>query len=356
MRVHPALVVTFDRFPASILGCYGNEWIETPHVDRLAANGVVADQCWASRVGSAGAEDAFAAKSCLESLTPQPVRPRLFLEQGAQVDFSHAGFDTIQVVAGERGPDAKPDQIPFAAMVRAAQAAWNENESDLLWLHARGLQIPAEPPQGFAEIYQDEFEDRGVKWDSLSDEERPRHPSVSAGMVSLFDHWIGQLLSATGGERQPLLTILSAAQGTTWQSWPNSFGELDELRSQAVHVPLIIHITGDEQSAFPAGLRSSQLFSTSDLGPLVSRWFHGEPSMFDGMTQQSARHSGRIVTANSTGVRRISTAEWGAIFPAEQKPLLFHKPEDYWEVNDVANVMSIVVEDLLSENAPSGGA
>ena len=43
-----ALVVTFDQLPASILGCYGNEWIETPHCDRLAASGLVSDHCWAS--------------------------------------------------------------------------------------------------------------------------------------------------------------------------------------------------------------------------------------------------------------------------------------------------------------------
>jgi hypothetical protein len=343
-----ALVVTFDQFPASILGCYGNEWIETPHLDRLAAGGLVADQCWAARIGPANADDAFSVKSCLENLKADRIRTRLFLEQGAQVDFSDAGFDALQVIAGERGPDAKPDRIPFAELVRAAQAAWHEEESGLFWLHGRGLEIPAEPPQGFAEIYQDEFEDRGVKWDSLSDDERRRHPSVSAGMVSLFDHWVGQLVAVIGGDRRPLLTIFCAAQGTPWQPLPHSFGVWDELRSPSVHVPLIVHVGGDDMPAFPAGLRNSQFLSTADLGPLVSQWFRGETPWFDVFAQQSARHSGRIVTTTSTGARRISTADWGAIFPAEQKPLLFRKPEDYWEVNDVADSLPGVIEEFLS--------
>src|SRR5262249_15606454 len=157
-------------------------------------------------------------KACLTPLRARQVRARLFLEEGTQVDFSDAGFETIQIIAGECGPDVKPDRIPFAEIVRAV--TWAESPC-LLWLHARGLEIPAEPPQGFAEIYQDEFEDHGVKWDSLSDAERQRHPSVSAGMVSLLDHWLGQLISAIGDEQQPLLTIISAAQGTPWQPLPN---------------------------------------------------------------------------------------------------------------------------------------
>src|SRR2546421_3933934 len=34
------------------LGCYGNEWVETPHLDRLAAEGVVFDQHLADTPGN----------------------------------------------------------------------------------------------------------------------------------------------------------------------------------------------------------------------------------------------------------------------------------------------------------------
>ena len=39
-----ALVISVRGFHASYLGCYGNEWITTPALDRLAAGGVVLDQ------------------------------------------------------------------------------------------------------------------------------------------------------------------------------------------------------------------------------------------------------------------------------------------------------------------------
>ena len=39
-----AINLTVDRLHAGYLGCYGNSWIETPHFDRLAADGFVFDQ------------------------------------------------------------------------------------------------------------------------------------------------------------------------------------------------------------------------------------------------------------------------------------------------------------------------
>ena len=46
-----AIVLKFDHWPLSYLGCYGNTWIETPNLDRLAAQLLAA--CDAAATGSA---------------------------------------------------------------------------------------------------------------------------------------------------------------------------------------------------------------------------------------------------------------------------------------------------------------
>src|SRR5215471_6903312 len=38
------IVVMLRGLHLGYLGCYGNEWIDTPHLDRLAAEGVIFDQ------------------------------------------------------------------------------------------------------------------------------------------------------------------------------------------------------------------------------------------------------------------------------------------------------------------------
>ncbi len=338
------LVVTFDQLPASTLGCYGNEWIETPHLDRLAAHGVVADQCWAARLESAHPEDTFHAAACLRGLAERGVPTHLIRQDGSRLAFSERDFSSIQTVNGELGPEAKPDRIPFAEIVRAAQKIAPSLREGLLWLHARGLEIPAEPPAGFADLYGDEFEDRGVTFDKLSEDEQRTHPATSAGMVSLLDHWLGQLVAAFADEQGPLLTLVTAAEGVVWQPLPNSFGPLDALRSQFAHVPLVAHVRGGVLAA--AGQRDGQLRSTSQFGELIAAWFRAPSSW-----SLSRAAADRIATKGASG-ERITTLDWTAIIPAQSdaKPLLFRKPEDYWEVNNVADVLPGVVEQLMNSS------
>ena len=361
-----ALVVTFDRLPATILGCYGNEWIETPQLDRLASAGLVADQCFAARVGPQSSEEAFAAGAATSRCRQQALQSVLFQESGAQVDFSTAGFDHVETLTGDGTAASKPDTIPLAVLVRAALVATQSTEppSDrpleqrltggLSWVHARGLELPATPPAGFAELYHDEFEDRGVQFDQLSESEQQHHPLVAAGMMSLFDHWLGELIRPYAGSSDlPTLIVVAAAQGNGWQPLPNSLGALDDLRGQAVQTPLIVRAMHDERFAGMSGLRTSALLSTADLGLLLDWWFQGDVVSTGDFPAWIARHQrGRLLTHGAQGACRVSTVDWGAIFPpsAEEsvRPALFHKPEDAWEVNNVAETAREVVETLRS--------
>ena len=38
------LVICADTFRADYLGCYGNSWIKTPHIDKLAGEGIRFDE------------------------------------------------------------------------------------------------------------------------------------------------------------------------------------------------------------------------------------------------------------------------------------------------------------------------
>lgn len=333
MTSRRALVITFDRYPASILGCYGNEWIETPHLDHLAANGVVADACFAAEVGNqptrSVSEGAVTKSPCLRSgLVKQSIA---IVENGAT--FDTADLDQRFEIDGERGPDAKPDRIPLAEMVRRAKLVWTENRPQVLWLHVRGLSIPAEPPSGFAELYADEFEDRTVDFTALSDAEKAVHPLVTAGMASLLDHWLGELFALVAAEPDTLIAV-TAAQGSNWQPLPNSFGELDSLRSQAVHVPWIV---------FHAGIAARRIaapMSTRQFVPLLTAWFENSPELLGSNTEP--------VITRGPQATRITTRDWAAIFPDDPHapPVLFAKPEDAWEVNNLAGVSPGVVDEL----------
>ena len=39
------IVISFDTTRADSLGCYGNTWIETPHIDAFAEESILFDAC-----------------------------------------------------------------------------------------------------------------------------------------------------------------------------------------------------------------------------------------------------------------------------------------------------------------------
>src|SRR5262245_24036799 len=49
------LVLVAHGFHLGYLGCYGNPWLATPHLDRLAAEGILFDQHYADDPSPAGA-------------------------------------------------------------------------------------------------------------------------------------------------------------------------------------------------------------------------------------------------------------------------------------------------------------
>src|SRR5437667_12652199 len=54
-----ALVLVARGLHLGTIGCYGNEWIQTPHLDQLAAEGIVFDQHYADQPDTAGAQRAW---------------------------------------------------------------------------------------------------------------------------------------------------------------------------------------------------------------------------------------------------------------------------------------------------------
>ncbi len=183
-----AVVLTFDRLPTHLLGCYGNEWIETPGFDRLASLGSVFDQHFAEVPGPVSSShpwwtgrfeffrdsvadeqgDGCSVQSWLQRLNDQGVKCRLLAEntEGLPTEL----FCSIEAVGGVTGLNAAHDDVPIARLVQrgieilegdgSAAAGTSENSpAELLWLHSQGVPSPWLPPRLFAELYLDELEE-----------------------------------------------------------------------------------------------------------------------------------------------------------------------------------------------------
>ena len=182
------VVLTFDRLPASLLGCYGNEWVETPHFDRLAAESTVFPSAFAEIPGSASAEHPWwtgrfelfgktegqaasdGAPTLFEILSESGVSFRFLSERadglpprGVTVEGESTSGPRFEIVTGEEGLDAEHSEVPFAKLIQQAAEILDgpsDEVPDLLWLHSRGVPSPWLPPEFFAGLYLDELEDQ----------------------------------------------------------------------------------------------------------------------------------------------------------------------------------------------------
>ncbi len=412
-----AVVVTFDRLATTALGCYGNEWIETPHFDRLASQAVVFDRHFVEHVG----DSAGLGWSTGRLPTEGSARPFEFASAWSALLASHgvelhlvSEFDILpwsmalqktsrMLVAARHEPDPQPDEIPFACLVKAARerlSAPRGAASRLVWLHSAGVPEPWLPPEGFATLYFDEYEERGCDVASLTRENWGTHPAAYAGYVSLLDHWLGELVSAVEAfaKAEPTLLIVSAARGGDWmtlpaeqanppvsenksseETSPSSAEEVVEERTRIsgpmppreavaladsiTRTPLLLRLFGEGTfDAEFAGTRCHRLVQTADLSATLLDYFQlpVTPALSDGrswLRELAETHTSRemICFTDGAGSRGIRTAEWSclvddAVSAGEVEPAakLFAKPEDIWEVNDVSGQQRDVTASLVA--------
>ena len=380
-----AVVLTFESLAARSIGCYGNEWIETPGLDRLAATGVVFDLHFADAIdhraglawvtGRAASEQSSTndAQSLGENLRRAGIKTRLISATEFPAWQEQARFDQCQIVNGQTGPDAEPSSVPIAELVKAGLAAWNDptvqGENRLLWLHARA---PGDPPKGFDSLYFEDFEERGQAIDQLSDEERQQHPAMYGGSVSLIDHWLGELIAGLdrGSESGPTLFVVTAARGHIWQHvrTPVDHAPLKNrpsLTDQSIQTPLILKWMNDDRLASYQSQRSDRLTQSQDLMTTLLEWFGcpacstatgrsylqeliGEAAGRSELRVINGEHALAVRTPHWLAIRETNHQEKSNIPDTQASPLLYRKPEDVWDINDVAAQNPEIVSKLIA--------
>src|SRR5436190_14689039 len=191
-----AVVVTFDRLHLGYVGCYGNDWIETPHLDRLATSAVIFDRHCCENLDPTAANhawwngiyqfplDADRQRQCpsfLDELQAANVSTHLVIESDGRDDSAVAPpFGRVTTVRGADGFDLSEGDTPFSRTVKRC-VAWlaestGESGPELLWIKSRGVPVPWVPPQQFADLYLDEFglaarvDEDGVDEDSVDED------------------------------------------------------------------------------------------------------------------------------------------------------------------------------------------
>jgi arylsulfatase A-like enzyme len=182
------LVISVRGFHLGYLGCYANEWISTPALDRLAADGIVFDQHFADVPETAATRRAWRSgryqlsaldreeappsgtPNLIEALRHHGVRTVLVADGSRPLpeDFV-AGWDHADVVRALSEEATFLEQTLESARTALGQLA--ELDCWLLWVDLAALLPPWEVPAEFSDPYFQEQEEN-------EDEEEPEEESV----------------------------------------------------------------------------------------------------------------------------------------------------------------------------------
>jgi hypothetical protein len=390
-----AIVVTVDGWGAGFLGPYGNTWLETPVCNHLASAAMLLEHALVDsptvnaffRGVWAGEHAALPARSRLPSLAEAlgtlPASSCLITDAAELAEHPDGkGFDRAELITGPRPETAAAtaEQTQLARLTAAALAALEHDPADLVWIHSQGMSGPWDAPSEFRQLFPDEDDPPPPSAVEPPDGPVPVDcdPDLIqgwiwayAGQVALLDLVLGAVWESWQQLREPALLVVMGTRGYALAEhghWGHSGAT---LHSERLQVPLLVAANTLDL----ANIRSQQLVQPQHVFQTLLDWFGVDHPRRDparsllALPDRDVRIEGSLwpplAVARCGEAWALRTPVWHACTQAPVPPAqqavsqhgvgaatesaawrLYLKPDDRWEVNDVADRCPEVVAEL----------
>lgn len=317
------LFLVLDTVRADYLGCYGNKWVQTPNLDRLAGAGFVFDNHWVGSLPCMPARREFMTGrhnfldrgwgpiEPFDDILPVELRKRgvfshiatdhqHYFELGGE--NYHTGFDTWDFHRGQehdawvslvdapalpehlgqagvqnlknRSRQVKEEDFSGPQTVQAAMRWLDDNQKSNDWFLQVELFDPHEPfhcPQKYRDLYHDTWDGPLFDWPDYnvvkeSPEAVEHIRKCYAALLTMTDHWCGRLFQKLEELRlwDDTLIVFTTDHGTMLgerQYWMKLFMP---VYPEIGHIPLVIKPPHAQKST-----RINALTQTTDLMPTL---------------------------------------------------------------------------------------
>jgi arylsulfatase A-like enzyme len=361
------LVLSIPGLRPHYLGCYGNEWVATPALDRLATQGVVFDRHYADCPGTvAEMRPEWTGRAQHQVLRPRTAVPSANLPPVREVlaahGVAHAFPEEFRRHGGEKDPLGEEllGQLLTWLKNRARDDRW------CAWAELTALNPPWQLPAEQLTAYFDEDEE-AVPWAGsldgprvLDDEQYVCLQQTYAAVVTHLDGILESFLDALQQlpSIEETLLLLTADQGLALGEHGVVGPSRPWLHDELVHLPLIVRLPRVAQ----AGRRVAALTQSVDLYATVLHALgltvpDGESSSLLALAL-GQKHTGRELVVTSACVGEavewaLRTRDWAYLLPVHlaaedppRTPQLYAKPEDAWEANNVRERHQELAEQL----------
>lgn len=327
------LCISIDGLHNGMIGAYGNTWIQTPTFDSLAYQSALFDRFYAS---SMDLRHTFAD---LWQFPPDYYTTLLTDDVDVfSLDVADR-FEEKHPLKTQRHP-RPADRIEKTHFFRNMAAAADvlkqpTHQPFLLWAHFHGFRGLWDFPIAYRKRYQvDEDPDPYSGVDVPEKAGREIDPDVRqsiseaySGGVAVLDDALAGLLTFINEKKldQNLIVIVMSVRGFSLGEH-NFIGSNNELYGENVQLPLLISFP---DGAF-SGFRSQTLLQPADLlGLLQKKELPEEPNEIHSLL----RIENQVLV----------TPDW-FIYRKDTGDELYVKPDDRWEVNDVADRCPHILE------------
>ena len=367
------LCFAVDRLHRNFIGAYGNTWIRTPGLDRLAYQATVFDQhvlesphphkvlatIW---TGRHPLEECPGSPCLPEILGGREIHTVLITDEPSILDPEFSNRFERYILLTHPEPTQPVEEISqtYLANIFAQCTAVLEELSQpfCAWMVLRGLGGPWDAPLELREQYADEGDPppySAVEPPNLrfSKEDDPdillAILQAYAAQVTVLDScfeafW--EWLSGVGWAPETGLLFLSLRGFPLGEhGWIGKEGP--QLYSEVLHTPLMLYLP----ERAPAAQRVLSLVEPADLFPTILQLFdlgsdiprlQVAANLFPLLTEEGESVRNRVFVLDEDGSQAMRTVYW--YFRNTEPPELYIKPEDFWDFNNVANRCSDVVE------------
>ena len=375
------IVLVIDRLGAGWLGPYGTTWIDTPQLNQLAAESLLCEFMLSDSFQLATIYRSYwqgLAAHCTLPTAPWPSLPELAKQAGLQpwlvtddpslLELPGAGDFQEQVLLRATPPKKAVRDIAhmqIADLFRtAAEQLQHATQPTLLWLHASAMQSAWDAPYEFCEQFAGEEDPRPPKLCLPPEHVFTTKPDPDellgyvhsyAGQVVAVDACIGAFREEIANYSPPENTwlIVTSPRGYPLGEHRRVGAIGDALRGELLQVPLIIRMPQQEQQL----TRLNSVQQPVDLFATLAGICGTNLPCGLNLRQVAADEipPSPLAIAWSEHERALRTPAWfyrEAGTGDDKQRELYGKPDDRWEVNEIAGRVSEVVaacETVLAE-------
>ena len=378
-----AIVLVVDRFGAGYLGPYGNTWLDTPGLNRLASQSYVCEfaivdtprldrvyRSYWQGVHAMTPGELVTATSLPARLASQQIDTSLLTDEPTVAELAGAADFARHNLLGGATADQAAEEVGQTSLARifttAAEVVGQMEAPYLLWIHARGMQAPWDAPLEMRRALAEEDDPvppdfvRVPCW-TLEEDYDPDDllgiVHAYAGQVVLLDMLLDGLLRVVAESplAEDTLLAFTSSRGFPLGEHQRVADPDDRLYGELLHVPWMLRCPDGRGTM----RRSQSLVQPVDLFGTLADWFsvslESEAahsfSLLPRLDDESCPGRDRACAVGADQ-RAIRTRSW---FLKTAPPTaddqtnsveLYAKPDDRWEKNEVSTLCPDVVEAL----------